>query len=92
MIVDPSVNYTIHVLSTGSTNLAENNRRFMIMDGNDETSTNVYFTAQLNSNTVPGAHIKSMAFEGIGSNANTPEYTMLTVGGLNGQNSVIDNV
>ena len=94
LIVDPSVNYTVHVLSTGSTNPAENNRRFMIMDGNDHTATNVYFTAQMNSNTANGAHFKSMAFEGNvgGVPTGTPEYTVLPDGTLNGQNAVIDNV
>ena len=92
LIVDPAVNYTVHVLSTGSTNPAENNRRFMIMDGLDHASTNVYFTAQMNSNTANGTHFKSMAFEGTGANAGVPEYTVLPDGTLNGQNAVIDNV
>jgi len=92
LIVDPALNYTVHVLSTGSTNPAENNRRFMIMDGLDHASTNVYFTAQMNSNTANGTHFKSMAFEGTGANAGVPEYTVLPDGTLNGQNAVIDNV
>ena len=94
LIVDPSVNYTVHVLSTGSTNPNENNRRFMIMDGNDETSTHVYFTAQMNSNTANGAHFKSMAFEGNvgGTPTGQPRYTVLPDSTLNGQNAVIDNV
>jgi len=94
LIVDPSVNYTVHVLSTGSTNPNENNRRFMIMDGIDETATNVYFTAQMNSNTANGAHFKSMAFEGNvgGTPTGQPRYTVLPDGTYNGQNAVIDNV
>jgi len=94
LIVDPSVNYTVHVLSTGSTNSNENNRRFMIMDGIDETATNVYFTAQMNSNTANGAHFKSMAFEGNvgGTPTGQPRYTVLPDSTLNGQNAVIDNV
>ncbi len=77
-----------------STNPNENNRRFMIMDGIDETATNVYFTAQMNSNTANGAHFKSMAFEGNvgGTPTGQPRYTVLPDTTLNGQNAVIDNV
>ena len=42
LIVDPSVNYTVHVLNTGATNPNENIRRFMSHGGIDER-TNVYF-------------------------------------------------
>ena len=92
LIAKPGTNYAVHVLNTGSTNPAENNRRLMIMSGVDQTSANVYFTAQGNSNTVIGSHITSIAFEGVGGNIGIPEYTILPDGTLNGRNAVIDNV
>ena len=92
LIAKPGTNYAVHVLNTGSTNPAENNRRLMIMSGVDQTSANVYLTAQGNSNTVIGSHITSIAFEGVGGNVGIPEYTVLPDGTLNGRNAVIDNV
>lgn len=73
--------YTVNVLDTDLT--GDNpDRRFMVMDGADETSANVHFIAQGASLNLTGDQFKSMAFEGIAPANNAPAYST-TNSGLN---------
>lgn len=98
LIVDPSANYTLHVLNTGApTGSDDNIRRFMVMSGGDESTSPVHYINQgAVSGTIPGSDFKSLAFERIDNpgqvQSGNSVYTLLnSTLGLNGKFSVIDN-